>query len=119
MWLDGGELMAIAGLDYSAGRILICPKCQDQLQTRMLKGVEVDVCPSCSGVYLDEGEMENLKALEPVHQITNVEKFMEAIEHVRMEFAMKLYKEGKKTHAEAAKIAGVSVGEFKEFVEKN
>ena len=37
-----------------------CPKCGHEMATTTLGGVEVDVCPGCRGVYLDDGELEKI-----------------------------------------------------------
>ena len=37
-----------------------CPKCGMQMQELRLRGVDVDVCFSCNGVFLDQGELERL-----------------------------------------------------------
>ncbi len=37
-----------------------CPKCGLELATTTLEGVEVDVCPGCRGIFLDDGELEKL-----------------------------------------------------------
>lgn len=38
-----------------------CPVCVEaQLNPRIRDGVEVDVCPSCRGIWLDRGELEKL-----------------------------------------------------------
>ena len=34
-----------------------CPKCGQQLATEKCGAVEIDVCPSCRGVWLDAGEL--------------------------------------------------------------
>jgi Zn-finger nucleic acid-binding protein len=34
-----------------------CPKCGQQLATETCGTVEIDVCPSCKGVWLDMGEL--------------------------------------------------------------
>jgi Zn-finger nucleic acid-binding protein len=34
-----------------------CPKCGNQLATETCGAVEIDVCPSCKGVWLDMGEL--------------------------------------------------------------
>lgn len=41
---------------------LCCPKCGTKLEEAALEGVTVDICPGCHGVWLDEGELEKLKA---------------------------------------------------------
>lgn len=35
-----------------------CPKCGLELQTVKHRGVEVDTCFACGGVFLDKGELE-------------------------------------------------------------
>jgi hypothetical protein len=35
-----------------------CPKCGLQLQEIKYKGIDVDVCFACHGVFLDQGELE-------------------------------------------------------------
>jgi hypothetical protein len=37
-----------------------CPKCGEELIILAMQGVEVDKCPSCSGLWLDAGELERL-----------------------------------------------------------
>lgn len=37
-----------------------CPKCGMTLQTIEYKGVEIDRCFSCNGVWLDDGELEKI-----------------------------------------------------------
>ena len=34
-----------------------CPKCGQELVTERCDSVEIDVCPSCKGVWLDAGEL--------------------------------------------------------------
>jgi uncharacterized protein len=34
-----------------------CPKCGQELATEKCGSVEMDVCPSCKGVWLDAGEL--------------------------------------------------------------
>ena len=40
--------------------ILVCPKCDAHLILLNFKGVEVDYCPQCRGIWLDAGELERL-----------------------------------------------------------
>jgi hypothetical protein len=37
-----------------------CPKCGLQLQEVKYKGIDVDVCFSCHGIFLDQGELETI-----------------------------------------------------------
>lgn len=42
-----------------------CPSCSQILVRRRLEGVEVDGCPSCGGVWLDDGELATLGKRNP------------------------------------------------------
>ena len=77
IWLDGGELAALeaghrssesaiaaqreAELERDAERsvtaIGLCPRCQRQLHPAAIRGVEVDRCENCAGVFFDHGEL--------------------------------------------------------------
>ncbi len=37
-----------------------CPKCGQQLAVEHYETVEVDVCPSCKGIWLDANELETI-----------------------------------------------------------
>jgi Zn-finger nucleic acid-binding protein len=37
-----------------------CPVCEDQLRPLERNGVEIEMCPSCKGVWLDRGELDAL-----------------------------------------------------------
>jgi uncharacterized protein len=39
---------------------MLCPHCKTDLQTINLKDTNIDICPSCHGVWLDKGELEKL-----------------------------------------------------------
>ena len=39
---------------------MVCPVCKDPMIILELHGVEIDYCPSCSGIWLDSGELELL-----------------------------------------------------------
>ena len=42
---------------------MLCPLCRDtNLEPRFSRGIEVDVCPRCRGLWLDRGELERLMA---------------------------------------------------------
>jgi Zn-finger nucleic acid-binding protein len=41
-----------------------CPKCGMQLHEVRLRGVDVDVCFSCNGVFLDQGDLERMEKPE-------------------------------------------------------
>ena len=37
-----------------------CPKCGGTLETVPLSGIQIDRCPDCHGVWLDNGEIEQI-----------------------------------------------------------
>jgi uncharacterized protein len=41
-------------------RYIICPWCHAEMDCRDQNGVEIDQCPNCLGVWLDQGELETL-----------------------------------------------------------
>ena len=38
-----------------------CPRCNSQLNLENYKGIEVDRCPQCQGMWLDYGELDQLE----------------------------------------------------------
>ncbi|MDZ4113264.1 MAG: zf-TFIIB domain-containing protein [Brevundimonas sp.] len=42
--------------------LLLCPNDNTSMNTISRNGVEFDMCPTCRGVWLDRGELENLMA---------------------------------------------------------
>jgi uncharacterized protein len=43
-----------------AASALRCPKCDGTLEGVIAEGVEIDVCDTCGGAWLDAGELEQL-----------------------------------------------------------
>ena len=43
-----------------ADTIMTCPKCSGAWKTLERKGVVIDECTGCQGVFLDRGELEQL-----------------------------------------------------------
>jgi Uncharacterized protein conserved in bacteria len=41
-----------------------CPKCGQKLATENYGSVEIDLCPSCRGLWLDANELETIVASE-------------------------------------------------------
>jgi uncharacterized protein len=37
-----------------------CAKCGNEMESMPFRGVEIERCPNCGGVYLDSGELETL-----------------------------------------------------------
>ncbi|UCE74249.1 MAG: zf-TFIIB domain-containing protein [Methanomassiliicoccales archaeon] len=65
VWLDGGELKRLSGLDAQAGRIMTCSNCNSVMQTKTVTNVEIDICPKCDGIWLDQGELEKIAGVDP------------------------------------------------------
>lgn len=40
---------------------MICPRCSVDLAPEKYKGIEVDRCPQCQGMWLDYGELDQLE----------------------------------------------------------
>jgi len=76
VWLDKGEFNAIKlarGLDFSidtvkqeihidksASKKQLCPNCKDiNLESISRKGIQVDYCPKCFGIWFDQGELSH------------------------------------------------------------
>jgi Zn-finger nucleic acid-binding protein len=53
------ELKALKDLHF-----MHCPKCGLGMQEVKFKGVDVDVCFACGGVFLDRGELEHITQKE-------------------------------------------------------
>lgn len=72
IWLDHGELNKLLKnkklSDYLTKDIgtqskseLICPRCGGLMDIESADEIDVDVCLSCNGVWLDKGELKGLK----------------------------------------------------------
>lgn len=44
---------------------MLCPVCAIELRMSERKGIEIDYCPQCRGVWLDRGELD--KIIERTH----------------------------------------------------
>jgi Zn-finger nucleic acid-binding protein len=71
-WLDAGELGKLLKdkklTDYLTKDIgtqskskLLCPRCGGLMDIESADDIDVDVCLSCNGVWLDVGELDELK----------------------------------------------------------
>lgn len=74
IFLDDGELKKLVKDDELTGFLtedigtqskseLICPRCGSLMDIEEAEEIEVDVCLNCHGVWLDAGELEELKEL--------------------------------------------------------
>jgi len=54
-----------------------CPRCDGRLRERSMKGLTIDVCEKCRGVWLDHGELEmilHVKRGDLVKLVTDIDK---------------------------------------------
>lgn len=56
---EGAERQRLKALHW-----MRCPKCGMEMQEVRLRGVDVDVCFACNGVFLDQGELEHIEKPE-------------------------------------------------------
>lgn len=74
IWLDKGELQKILRNKKVANHLtkdigtqskskLVCPRCGGLMDLETADEIEVDVCLSCGGVWLDKGELMELKEI--------------------------------------------------------
>lgn len=50
-----------------------CPVCKEPMIILELNKVEIDYCPNCSGIWLDEGELELLYSIDkPDNELQNL-----------------------------------------------
>jgi len=43
---------------------VICPKCQNLMQTVDRRGIHIEQCQGCRGIFLDRGELEQISNAE-------------------------------------------------------
>jgi uncharacterized protein len=77
LWLDSGELEVLANAKVLPDRLLVkrktpplrqlrpegtrpCPRCSQILVGTVVKGVRLDLCADCQGVWLDQGELNQI-----------------------------------------------------------
>ncbi|WP_173138002.1 zf-TFIIB domain-containing protein [Kibdelosporangium persicum] len=66
MWIRPGHEHAASTISSLAG--VICPKCQNAMQTVDRGGVHIDQCQACRGIFLDRGELEQILNAEQRYQ---------------------------------------------------
>jgi hypothetical protein len=64
---ESAELKRLKDLHF-----MHCPKCGLQMQEMRFRGVDVDVCFSCNGIFLDHGELEHLEKPESRGVMTSI-----------------------------------------------
>ena len=74
IYLDDGELRTLTGnfslakwltdyLGVDSDSKLVCPGCGGVMDAERPGDIEVEVCLNCKGIWLDEGELEQLRLL--------------------------------------------------------
>lgn len=58
------EKLRTAHAQSAASGKAICPRCGSGLEIRQMKGVEIDACPKGHGLWLDQGEIEQITKRE-------------------------------------------------------
>lgn len=56
-----GAIVFLAWYYYNRAIMRMCPKCKVELKNRRYKGVSVDECENCHGIFFDRGELERAK----------------------------------------------------------
>jgi uncharacterized protein len=59
---------------------LACVKCTSVLDRAMFEGLEVDLCPTCGGLWLDRGEITRAARL-PEEEINRLRTLLAAADH--------------------------------------
>ena len=106
VWLDHGELKKLIKdrklSDYLTEHIgtqskskLVCPRCGGLMDIESADDIEVDVCLPCRGVWLDRGELEDLRSkvkegFEGDAMEKAVERFEEDVKRSRKSFLGRL-----------------------------
>jgi NADH pyrophosphatase NudC (nudix superfamily) len=49
-----------------------CGKCGGQMETKMHRGVHIEICPDCGAVLLDKGELEQLAGQDESGFLTGI-----------------------------------------------
>jgi Zn-finger nucleic acid-binding protein len=66
-------------------RELKCPRCKVGLElVHSNCGVEVDICPTCKGIWLDNGELESLINSNATAPLTFDTNYLEQLDHLPM-----------------------------------
>lgn len=64
---------------YNSDMAKLCPNCRTPMQEATFRGVVYDVCPKCSGLWFDQGELgkvraatvDSLAVLETAHRMSS------------------------------------------------
>lgn len=84
-----------------------CPICKDvTLLMSEKKGIEIDYCPECRGIWLDRGELEKLVEKENEVMRSNYNEYDEREKYDKYDKDMKYSKNGKHTRRKKESIFG-------------
>ncbi|OVE79239.1 hypothetical protein BVY01_03005 [bacterium I07] len=89
IWLDYGELEAMMRKEGSEwvdiggeeadmaqmGHIMTCPHCKihmDATRDDVQKHIVFEKCPECGGIFLDAGELKDLKGITIIEYVRNL-----------------------------------------------
>jgi len=64
--------------EIQASCYMKCPKCGYDLNEVVFRGINIDCCTSCDGVWLDEGELEKLAGSQDESIIGDILGFFKA-----------------------------------------
>ncbi|GAB4465927.1 MAG: hypothetical protein OHK0029_36910 [Armatimonadaceae bacterium] len=60
---------------------MVCPLCASELQQVERQGIELDYCPDCGGLWLDQGELNELIRRESVAAVLEGQKALSTARH--------------------------------------
>jgi Zn-finger nucleic acid-binding protein len=81
LWISQERMQQLLGMKIDAQRVaslaidnpepLLCPEDAGEMLRFVWRGVELDYCPCCDGLWLDGGELEHIRhpVVEPVLQV--------------------------------------------------
>lgn len=105
-WLWQIETNALLNIDFERRRR--CPRCIETLMLRhywsIQKRVLIDVCQTCAGYWLDDGELRTIRSLYK----TEAERKQAAMEHFTHLMAEPLAAERQRSEAENEKLKAVA-----------
>ncbi len=64
--------------EIQAACYMKCPKCGGELEEIMFRGIKIDRCTSCDGVWLDEGELEKLAGSDDANIVGGILGFFKS-----------------------------------------
>jgi len=62
---------------------MVCPLCAGELKVVERQGIELDYCPDCGGIWLDQGELSELIRRESAAAMREGQRLLSAARHQR------------------------------------